>query len=329
MRTFIQSPDTSNFIDPPVATLLNHLPRTDRWEDADCLVVPITRVDRFRFNEELRRRVERKPWCAVEFSEFFWSEPFEVSHIWGRNMLEFPWYQQNPDWQKLDQLFRDKPPVMTWQRELLQKDVTPLLQPMEWLSLDEVERPQSKDEFYSRPIGVLHTWGRSHEARVQLHGDIFKGSSHFGYDAVGQYDYLDEYVKRGMPMWGAIHVPDTKRAPMSTFYHWARRSKLVTSWPGCGFKCVRHGEAPNASIMVLPANPLAWTYPWVHGENACVVDIGTGVETLDHNAVPELYEFLKRDDLHEIYRSGLETAAKYRPDHFYPHHWIPTLQAKL
>ncbi len=327
MKFFIQSPDAGGHIDPPLLTILNFLPRTDRWEDADCLVVPITRVDQFRFNQDLRHRAERKPWVAVEFSEFFWDFPFEVSHVWGRNMLDFPWFQQNQEWQKLDQLFRDKSPVMTWQRELLQKDVSPTLQPMEWLSLNDVERPQLKDEFYSRPMGVLHTWGRSHEARVQLQGDIWKGSSHFGYDAVGQYDYLPEYEKRGMPFWGAIHVPDTKRAPMSTFFHWARRSKLVTSWPGCGFKCVRHGEAPNASIMAMPKNDLAWTYGWEHGVNACVVDIA--FDTMDYDAVPALYEFLRRDDLHEIYVRGLETAAKYRPGHFYLNHWIPTVEARL
>src|ERR1700727_428406 len=316
-------------IDPPVLTVLKYLPLTDRWEDADCLVVPVTRLDHYRFSDELRRRVERKPYVIVEFSEFFWDFSFEISHIWGRNMLEFPWFQQNPHWANLDQLVREKPPVMMWQRELLKKDVSPVLQPIEWLALDNVENPQSKDDFYCRPVEVLHTWGRSHEARVQLQGDIWKGASYYGYDAVGQYDYLDEYVKRGMRIWGAIHVPDTKRAPMSTFYHWARRSKIVTSWPGCGFKSVRHGEAPCTSIMALPKNSLAWTYEWVHGENCCMVDIGTGIETLQVNAVPQLYEFLKRDDLHSIYLAGLETAAKYRPNHFYPNHWIPTVEARL
>lgn len=329
MRFFIQSPDASGFIDPPVSHLLSHLPRTDRWQDADCIAVPVSRTDRFRFNQALRGMT--KPWVLVDFSEFFWDFPFEHSHVWGRNMLDFPWFCQNEDWRHLDQLVRDNPPRMIWQRELLQKDVSPTLQPIEWLAEETPERPQSKDEFYGRPCDVLHTWGRSHESRVQLHGDIFKGASHFGYDPVGQWDYMEDYEKRGMRFWAAIHVPDWRRAAMSTFYHWSRRSKLTTSWPGCGYKSFRHAEAPIASIMALPKNALAWTYEWKHGENACVVDIGTGVETVrEHvNAVPQMYEFLKRDDLHEIYQRGLETAGKYHPRHFFPHHFIPTIASKL
>lgn len=327
MRCFLQSPDANGYLDPPVRHMLSHLPLVERWQDADVIVIPISRTDNFRFNEKLRGVT--KPWVLVEMSEYFWDWPQDRSFIWGRNAMDFPWFQQNDHWGKLDAWIKEHPPVMMWVRELLQKDVTPTIQPIEFLCYEGPQRPQTKDEFYARPIGVFHNWGRSHEARCWLHGDIFKGSSNFGYDAVGSWEHLDFYEQRGLNFWAAIHTPAEKRRPMHELYHWSRKSKLTTAWPGCGFKTFRHAEACVGSIMATPKNALAWTYPWEHGVNACVIDIGTGVETLERDAVPALYEFLRSDDLHEIYARGLETADKYRPKHILNNHVVPTIQSKL
>lgn len=333
MRFFIASPDATGYIDPPIAATFNWLLCVDRWQDADCVVVLVSRTDRYRFNEGLRGILEKKPYVIVDMSEWFWTWDQEQSFIWGRNIFDHPWWTQNDDWRKLDQLFRDIPPKMQWVRELLAKDVSPTIQPMEWLVNEPVMNPAMKDEFYGRPLEIFMTWGRSHEMRVQMHAALWSSMSYYGWDCVGNFDHLEDFRKRDMKIVAAIHTPDFKRTQSSTVMHWQRHSKTSFSGSGCGVKCVRHAEACTNSIMILPHDRLAWTYPWDES-NSLRVDLGIGTDCVKDRdmafkAVGEIYEFLMRDDLDTIYAAGLETARKLRPSHFFPHHWIPTIAAKL
>ena len=330
MRFFLKSPDQRGHIDPPVAHLLRHLPLADKIQDADVVIVPITRIDQFRFDQSLYGVV--KPWVLVDFGEWLWDWDQKQSYIWGQDALHHPWYQQNDAWSLFDRFVCEHPPKMIWHRELLKQHVTPTVQPIEWLCYHTPERPQSKDEFYGRPMEWLHSWGRSHEARVLFHAKTFEYSSHLGYDAVGSWDHLDEYVKRQMKFAAAIHVPDTKRVDISTVLHWQRQAKVSMSFNGCGVCCFRHAESPVNSIMAIQANGKAWTYPWIDGENCLEMDFGVGSECLTREFanrgdvyMDQLDNFLQRDDLHEVYARGLENCARYRPFQFFHNHFIPTI----
>lgn len=337
MRFFIASPDATGYIDPPIRHVFESLPRVERWQDADCILVLVSRTDRYRFNEGLFQMTDHKPWCLVDFSEFFWDNPQDISYIWGQNMLDFPWWNQNADWAKFDRFVRERVPRMIWQRELFNADATDQIRPIEWLCDHEPARPQSKDEFYGRPMEWLHNWGRSNESRVLFHAKTFEWSSHLGYDAIGSFDHIEEYVKRGMKFAAAVHVPDTKRIDISRVLQYQRLAKVSTSFSGCGVCCFRHVEAPVNSIMAIQRNRKAWTYPWVDGVNCLELDLGIGNQCTDgvyfqdegDPYMMKLYNFLQRDDLHEIYANGLETCRLYRPSQFLNNHFIPTIAAKL
>lgn len=149
----VLSPDAARRVDPPVSRFLQTLP-----QGRDIAVVPITRLDGFQFRDELRGTIEGKPWVLLDFSEFGPEWDQQTSHLWGRDRLAHGWFGGD-EWTKLDTFIREHPPLITFQRELLLKDVSDTMQPVEYLNYSAPIQAETEDQFNARPIDVFFQWG--------------------------------------------------------------------------------------------------------------------------------------------------------------------------
>jgi hypothetical protein len=215
------------------------------------------------------------------------------------------------EWMKFDAFVKSNPPVTYFKRELLQKDLLKrfLVRPIEYPSFHPSYPVQSEKEFNARPIRVFFSWGHSHEARRILHGNIFVNAARSGYGVVDNFNFIEQAKKEYKDLWVTINVPHYARISMEEVLHVNGQAKLSVSLPGAGVKCFRHSESPVNSIMVKMDDDLAWTYPWVGGDNCIEIHEfkNNGLSPIDY-----IEAALKRTDLYEIYLNGLETLDKYR-----------------
>lgn len=339
MNFTIVSPDKGGTVEGAInSNILSYLPRGD-----DVAVVPISRFGHFQFNEELYKI--RKPVVIVDFVEYGandWDR--KNTHIWGTNTLDNfgtfkDWGIKIDEWRKFDKWVADCPPALIFKRELLAKDVSPTLQPIDYGCYVGPIPADSRDAFNGRPLEVFYSWGHSHEGRRRVHGEIFKQSSHLGYDLISAWDQFDPHFKHLDPnnksrVWAAIYSPFFTRIDIKKVLLCQGRSKLSLSMPGAGIKCFRHAEAPVNAVMVKQSDDLAWSFPWVHGVNSIVVekdqtdfDIIRGLK--GDEEVPAMNEALKRDDLYDIYVRGLETVDKYRGARYAREYLIPKIEEAI
>ncbi len=335
MRFFILSPDAGARVDPPVHDLLRKIPGlTEGMNEADVVVIPVTRLDNFVFNPVLEHL--NKPYVLVCFSEYFWDWPQDKTHIWGQNTHEFSWFMQNPQWAIFESWVKDHPPLLTFKRELLAKDVSERLLPIEYACWSGYVEKQTRAQFEARSLQVLFQWGRSHESRVRLHANIFRQSTYRGYEVLSEWRHLDLYFKENpaaQRVWATIYVPHYSREDMKVVDHWGGRSKICVSMSGCGVKCFRHSEVCHNSIMALPADHLAWSVPWEHGVNAIRLGTLPGGASITHGQenveITQLDVHLCDTDLYPIYCAGVETADKLRPHRYLPEYFVPNVRKLL
>lgn len=315
MQFEVKSPDAQGRIDPPLQNLLRHLPRDGGKR---VTIVPITRLDDFRFNLSING-----PWVLWDHSEFGWDWKQHTSYRWGVDRLDHEWFKSD-EYRRFDDFVVNHPPIMTFQRELLAADATDTLIPIEygnWLPRTPIDSPE---RFRRRPIEVLHNGGRSHEGRMTLFGAIFQGASRHGYDVITRWeDIRPALADSNSRKWANIHCPHYSRIDVRDVDRWNNQSKLSVSMPGCGRKCFRHSEAINGSIMAFQEDQLAWSYPYVDGVN-CVrfVDFETDPTTASF-AVNKLNSVVEMEPhaIYSLYVRAQEQADKYRCER-YAHDWI-------
>jgi len=335
LKFHLLSPDASHRYDPPWWDLLRKLPGlTEAQNQADVVVILVTRLDNFVFNPALNQL--DKPYVLVCGSEYFWDWRQDKTHVWGKNTHEFSWFNQNVQWALFESWVAEHPPLLTFKRELLAEDVSPTMVPIEYACWAGYVAKQTRAEFEARSLQVLFQWGRSHESRVRLHANIFRQSSYLGYEVLSEWRHLDAYFKENpaaQKVWATIYVPHFAREDMKVVDHWGGRAKICVSMSGCGVKCFRHSEVCHNSIMALPKDNLAWSVPWEHGVNAIRLDTLPGgasiIHTQENVEVENLRVALDRPDLYEIYCAGVETADKLRPHRYLPEYFVPNVEKLL
>lgn len=323
MNFVIESPDAGKRIDPPVHRILQHLPKSGSGHRVT--VVPITRLEDFRFD----LRIDG-PWVLVDFTEFGWDWSQEKGHLWGVDRLDHEWFKGD-EWRKMDDFILKNPPILTFQRELLKKDASPKILPIEYLNYSPFTTPDTKEQFEARPIDVLFNWGRSHESRPRLHADIFRQSSYLGYSVVSEWSHIEPQLReRNNGVWCAIHTPHFARIDVLDAIQWFNKAKVVVALNGCGAKTFRHGEIPN-SIIALPQDRLAWS---VLGEANCLrLDTGIGGASITHDRdaveVRQLDVALKHPDLYQLYRASVRAADAMRPPNYVPDYIVQKIKEML
>ena len=314
LKIHLLSPCETGNIDGPVFHILRQLPqenRCDSLEQADVIMVPITHFDWFRYNEDTMNKVRGKKWVLVDYSEFGWDWDQETSYNWGSTMLNCPKFGQNEHYQKFDQFIRENPPILTFQRELLQKDRTDKLIPIEYTSHLQEFGADTKDQFLKRPLEVSYYWGRSSEDRVRVQAEIFNLAAKKGFDVLTQFNFVEPAIKDNpnSKKWLAVFAPHYARLDVNEVQVIVRKSKATIVMPGCGVKTFRHGESCGDSIMVESHNNLAWSYPWTASQNCLEM---SHLDSFDE---------LKEDWLYDIYTAAMDNARNYRID-TYLRRWV-------
>lgn len=328
MKLFIQSPDARGTIDPPVHKILRQIPGiVESAHEADIVLVPITRLPDFKFNPEIHRM--HKPWVLVDFVELGWEWDQRQSHFWGQNSDDFKCFDSNrKEWGEFDCFVGTCPPDLVLMRELLKKDVSERVQPIDYLCYGFIPPPQRKEQFDARPIQILNYWGRSSEHRMDLHGKFFQRARTAlwgGYEVVTQFDHIRPALQnlKGAKLIASIHTPWYARTLMELIFSYQELAKVSVAMPGDGVKTFRDAEASINAVMAKPADNLARAYPWDDSNSLVLPFAGVG------DPASKIWEESHLLALYDIYVAGIQNACRYTPDHYVKNHILPKLEAIL
>lgn len=331
MKYAIVSPDKQGRIDPPINRILLNFPNLTTQEEADILLIPITKLDNFEFNRELFRN--SKPYIIFDYCEYGWDWDRKETHLFGKNTLDFEWFC-NPDqisqWMMLDTFINIVHPLAYFKRELLKKEEQENVFPIDYPCYFDKPITQTVEEFNDRPISVFNYWGRSHEARLIYHGEVWKNAARKGYavcDNIYQFNKFME-LEANPNKWVTLHQPWYDRVDLSEIMIINGMSKLSLSMWGAGVKCFRStGEAPVNSVVVMPEDELAWSYDWIDNDN-CIKFFTSDIKGIDEEfpVIQKMEYALQRLDLYNIYINGLETVDKYRIDRYINEYIIPKIE---
>jgi len=292
--------------------------------NTDLPIIPITRIDNFIFDPEL---LKLKKWVLFDFSEYGandWNR--KETHIWGKNTDKFRYAFPGDEWLKFDDFVKKNPPTITFKRELLKKDVTDVLVPIEFPCWADKYPAQGKQPFINRRIELFNFWGWSHESRRTFHGNVWQHAAKTGKYIVDNLNFLEGALKDvdNKHLWVTANIPHYARIDMKYIYPLMYNSILGLSLPGAGIKCFRHAEVPAVSIMVMQEDQLAWSKEWVHGFNSIKVPIGDTMEDImginGSPEIPAIEAALQRTDLWKIYLEGVNTCDWYRPENYIPNY---------
>lgn len=268
-------------------------------------IVLMARTPSYKFNEELLK-LDRYVLC--EFSEMGWDWKFEDTHVWGKNTDKFPQFDTE-HYKRFDEFVANNPPVLTFTRELLKKDVTETHLPIDYPCWYSVLDPVSEKEFNGRPISSFFFWGRSHEARVKLHGRMWTEATEKGFSICDNLAYIDKFLleEEGRKI-VSVWLPHYGRTDIKQLLAINNLSKTSIALPGAGWKTFRHCESSFNSVMIKWADKLAWSHEWIDGESC--IDTEEGEEINDIRFVVE------HTNLYEIYKAGLSNCKRYQIDNY-------------
>lgn len=265
---------------------------------SDVPIVLVAWAENFKFNKAL---LAIENYVLVCFCEYGWDHNLTDTHIWGKNTEHFPRYCSE-GYRELDEWVKSNPPKLMLKRELLKKDTSDTIKPIEYPCRHKTFQ-QTKEEFDARVFSVFNYWGRSHEKRLTLHGNIWVEAGRHGYSVCDNLYQLQHFVHEHGDKWVTLHIPHYSRIPMEELLQVNGNSKISISFPGAGKKCFRHGESSLNSVMALEKSDLAWSYDW-NETNSIQFEIG--------NEIPTIIEALKRDDLYDIYLAGTSNCENYQ-----------------
>lgn len=307
----IVSPDINGNMDGSVLRIAQHI-------NSPIPIVPITRIEGFRFNPEL---LKLDKYVLLDYSELYWNSENTDTHLFGKNTNDYPQQFPGEDWKQFDDFIRGNPPVVYFKRELLNKDRSELVHTIDYPCWAEIPPIQSRNEFNKRVVEVFFFWGRSHEERVKLHSSFWSNSSRNGASICDNiYQYQKFIQEESNPKkWVTLYMPHYSRIDISHLLNINGQSKLSVSLFGAGRKCFRTtGESSVNSVMVMQNSEANYTYPWVHGANCLMFpDTKADVTLLD--------EFLQRPELYEIYCNGVENTRKYQIDNYVNNYILPII----
>jgi len=280
-------------------------------------IVLMAKTAGYRFNEELRNIKE--PYILCEFSEMGWDWKMEETHIWGKNTDKFPQFDSE-HYKMFDEWVAENPPALTFTRELMQKDVTDTHKPIDYPCWFNVNDPVSEKEFNNRPLSSFYFWGRSHEARVKLHGRMWTEGTEKGFSICDNLAFFDKFMlnEDGRKI-VSVHLPHYYRVDIKELLAINNLSKTCIALPGAGIKTFRHVEASYNSVMIKWADGLAWSYPWQPGKNCITTPEGDEIEWLIWS--------LDTLNLYTIYKAGVANCKNYQIDLYIKNYIEPIIKS--
>lgn len=310
----IISADKKGTVDPPLYDFIKFL-------SVDVDFIPLTRLPEYQFNEELFK-IDK--WVLIDYIEYGandWTQG--VTHKWGENTELFKdRFKDNwGEWQKFDNFCKQNPPIVTFKRELLQKDVSSILLPCEYPCKYPVYQVDLRDKYDARPIELMHYWGHSNESRRIFQGNAWLNAVKHDVTICDNIYYLNNFLdEKSRHLWATINIPHFARIELEQVLHFNGQSKLSLSLPGDGIKCFRHAESPINSLMVMMEDNIAWSYPWVHGVN-CI--------KIKNDPIEEIRQALNREDLYDIYLAGVQNLDNYRVENYLNNYIKKEILARL
>lgn len=261
----------------------------------------------FKFNYDAVK--DLKDYCLVCYCEYGWDVSFEESHIWGVNSEKFPRYYTG-DWVRFDDWVKANPPKLFLKRELLKKDVTDKIKPIEYPARYAAQGIPTREQFNGRPIQAMMYWGRSNERRLSIHGGIWLNARRKGYSVLDNIYYFDNFMlKEDGIKWATFHIPYYSRVPMDELMTLNGFAKIGLSPKGAGYKCFRETEVPVNSVLCLHESDMAYSFDWIHNENCIKMPIGISDDA--HEEIDAIEKALKNENLYDIFVNGVRNVEKY------------------
>ncbi len=311
MKFCIIHPDATGRFDPPGVDSIRQIPnRVDSPNDGDVLLIPVARFDGFRFDEKLNDI--QKPWVLFDWCEFGWDNPMETSYLWGKNRLSHSSFQ-NEEWEKFDRFVLNKPPIMVFQRELLEVERTDKIQPLDYLNWLPEHGNDNKEDFLNRPLSVSFNFGRSNEARMWFHGAVFQNAGRFGYDVISEFSHVNKALKEPGLKWLSVHAPHYARIDAREVQNINQKALITVILQGAGVRTFRLGECCGDGPMAMPRHRLAQTYPWNEG-NSIVLPEMRSIEDANESVKVISDALMDRERLYEIYCAAMNNALNFRPE---------------
>ena len=323
MKHALISAEIDHRFDPPAWETIKQMEgRIDSIRDADVIGLVITKQPNFRFRDSLPDEIKEKKWVLYNWVENGWNWDQSETMTFGKNTESFFGSEYSHEWNKFDSFVRDNPPILTFQRELLQRDRTDRLIPIEYLNWLPDRGASTKDNFIKRPVDVLYNWGRSSEYRMMMQAAIFVAATKIGFDVITEWKHLELLIRDNpsAKKWMAIHAPHFARIDVKEVQEFAIRSKISLLVSGCGIKLFRSGEVCMDGVLAMQKDDLAWSYPW--DESNCIrYDWPSSIESC-LNAIDSINtNLMDLDALYERYLSGVENGRNYRPENYH-RRWI-------
>lgn len=285
-----------------------------KFIDCKFPIVMVNWVDGFVFNDAL---LKIKNYVLVCYSEYGWNYKITESHIWGVNK-DLSGRYIGEEWDRFNKWVKENPPKIIFKRELLKKDVTERVKPIDYPCTIPAYPMQLEDDFNSRSVNVFNFWGRSNECRIRLQGEIWLHGFKKGFQVCDNVYYVNDYLKQESgEKWVTLWIPHWARVDMHELMKMNNLSKLSVSLPGAGFKCFRTAESPINSVMVMHKNDFAWAYDW-NETNCILVEPGKEIEGIE--------AALKNKNLCNIYIEGVKTVDKYRVDNYIKNYIEPLVK---
>lgn len=299
--------------------------------DTDIPILLISREEDLNFNEEIYS-LKGKPYVVVDFIEEGWNTEIYSSLIIGQGIIPDD-FNADGGWHTLNYFMSDYPPKIYFKRELLSTDKSSQILPIEYPSWQEDYPLQTKDEFLNRAINVFNYWGRSHEARLILHGEIWKHAARRGYtvcDNLYQFNQFMHYEKDNKNKWLTVHIPFYDRQNISEIMKINAISKLSISLFGSGRKCFRNtGESIVNSICVMPEDDFAYSMPFIDKINCLKFSIKGDVTGLhrDWDIVETCEAALCMPTLYDIYLESKKLFDWYRVYNYIENYLEPLINS--
>lgn len=279
--------------------------------NSEVPIVLVSRVEDLQLNEAI---LNLDKYVLIDYVELGWDWNRKYGHKWGENTDKFHEVFRSDDWKRFDEFVVKNPPLITFQRELLKKDVTDTLVPIAYPCFLPPEPTQNYDQFNGRPIQTIFSWGLSHEYRKTLHGDIWKEAGRYGYSVCDNLFYLQGFLQHegNHKKWMTLNIPHYYRLPMEQFMPIHSLAKISISIAGAGRNCFRHCESPVNSVMLMWNDELAWHDDWIDGFNCIKCKQGEEIATIN-------YWLTMPEELYDIYLNGVAEVDKYRFNNYIPH----------
>lgn len=272
-------------------------------------IVIVSWVEDFVFNDAL---LDIKDYVLICFCEYGWNYEIKDSHIWGKNTEQLTDRYVGEEWQKFDNWVKQNPFKLLLKRELLKKDVTDNIKPIEYPYSGDLWHTELRKAFNNRPINVFQYWGRSNEHRIRIHGEIWLHGYKKGFQPCDNIYYFNHYMhhEQNNEKWITLWIPHYARVDIKEILKINGCSKLSLSWAGAGFKCFRTAESPINSVMVMHQNNHAWSFDW-NEKNCILVEHGKEIEGIE--------TALANPNLYDIYVGCMVNAQRYHVNNYIPY----------